>query len=253
MTSSISVERSEPTPLAKVTRAALVWFLVALVFVFQNGVVNAVRGDPFQWLPVVWFELEYWIVFFLATPVFLWSVRRFRFEPGTVVRSLAAHTGIGIAFAALQPVLADGLNYLTLRAVAAPSDPRVAHIVESSLHTYSYFMVTAPWKYAVVIGCCSSFYYYQRSRDLQIRAIRLEGVNRIAVARRCRAVRHFGSASFPHVSRALRNTMRRTVANSSHSGLVAELLGASASSSRKRFDRRRFEEIDRARSSLMTG
>lgn len=174
MTSSPSTERPGPTRLAKVARAALVWFLVALVFVFQNAVVNAVRGDPFQWLPVVGFELEYWFVFFLATPLFLWSVRRFRFEPGTLLRSVAAHSGIGVTFAAVQPVLADGLNYLTLRAVAAPNDPRIAHIVESSLHTYSYFVVTALWKYAVVIGCSSAFYYYQRSRDHQWRTIQLE-------------------------------------------------------------------------------
>ena len=168
------MERPESAPRTRVGRAALVWFLVALVFVFQNGVVNAVRGDPFQWLPLVWFEFEYWFVFFLATPVFLWSVRRFPFEPGTTVRSLAAHTGVGVTFAVLQPVFADGFNYITLRAAASRGDPRIARLVESSLHTYSYFVVTALWKYAVVIGCCSAFYYYQRSRDHQMRAVRLE-------------------------------------------------------------------------------
>ena len=113
---------SAPTRiLRRVTTVSLIWLLVASVFVAQNVVAAIGRGEPVQWLTAATFELEYWLVFLLATPFFVFMARRYRFEPGEHRASLAVHTIGGVAFALAQPVVALAFNYATLVALHATS------------------------------------------------------------------------------------------------------------------------------------
>jgi len=129
-----------------------VWAVVASIFVAENVVGTLALHQRLQWLPVLWFELEYWLVFLVCTPWFVYMGRRFRVEPGRFAPSLAAHAAAGVAFAVAQPLVADTLNYVTLAMVTVAGDPRRAAQLASSIRLFPLLAVIAFWKYAVVIA-----------------------------------------------------------------------------------------------------
>ncbi len=75
-TDSVRVARGF-RPARRVLIAAAVWLVVALVFVTQNYVGVIARHEQPRWMIVAGFELEYWFVFFVATPFFAVMAKRF--------------------------------------------------------------------------------------------------------------------------------------------------------------------------------
>jgi two-component system LytT family sensor kinase len=157
----------------RVTVVSLMWLLVASVFVAQNVAAAIGRGEPIHWLSAATFELEYWLVFLLATPFFVFMARRYRFEPGAHRRSLAAHAVAGLAFALVQPLAAVALNAVTLAILGAT---RVAEdqLLLSFAHRYAFLAIVAFWKYGVIILLCDAFDYQRQAREHELRAAHLE-------------------------------------------------------------------------------
>jgi two-component system LytT family sensor kinase len=157
----------------RVTIVSLIWLLVASVFVAQNVAAAIGRGEPVQWMPAATFELEYWLVFLLATPLFVFMARRYRFEPEEHRRSLAAHAVGGIAFALVQPLATVALHYVTLAALGATRAAE-AQLLTSFGHRYAFLAIVAFWKYGVVILVCDAFDYQRQAREHELRAAQLE-------------------------------------------------------------------------------
>jgi two-component system, LytTR family, sensor kinase len=153
---------------------ALLWLLVASVFVAQNIVSRLTLHRPLEWLPVFWYELEYWSVFALCTPCFIFMATRFPLERANLRRSAIAHTLAGGVFALLQPIAAAGLNYLTLLAVGSPVSQGQPTFAAMASHQYPVLAIIALWKYAVVIGVVNAFDYHRRLREQEVRHARLE-------------------------------------------------------------------------------
>jgi|HubBroStandDraft_6_1064221.scaffolds.fasta_scaffold09768_2 two-component system LytT family sensor kinase len=150
-----------------------VWLLVASVFVAQNIAAALGRHEAIPWLQAATYELEYWFVFLLATPFFVRMARRYRFEPGHVRRSLAAHAVGGIAFALVQPAATVVLHAATLLLLRAPRVAE-AQVFVSFAHRYAFLVIVALWKYGVVIAVCDAFDYQRQVREHEVRAVRLE-------------------------------------------------------------------------------
>jgi two-component system, LytTR family, sensor kinase len=159
--------------LRRVTIVSLIWLLVASVFVAQNVAAAIGRGEPVQWLSAAAFELEYWLTFLLATPLFVFMARRYRFEPGEQRRSLMVHAIGGVAFALAQPVVMIAFHYATLVSLHATSAAE-AQLLASFSHRYAFLAIVALWKYGVIILVCDAVEYQRQAREHELRAAQLE-------------------------------------------------------------------------------
>src|SRR5579862_5445964 len=157
----------------RISLVSLVWLLFASVFVAQNVAAAIGRHEPIQWLTAAAYELEYWLVFLVATPFFVFMARRFRFEPGLYGSSLLAHAIGGLAFACVQPLATAGLHWVTLVVLHA-SKSAEAQMFASFGNRYAFLGIVALWKYGVVIAVCDAFDYQRQAREHELRAAHLE-------------------------------------------------------------------------------
>ncbi len=102
-------------------------------------------------------------VWALLTPPILWMAGRFRFEPGTRLRSLAVHLAAGAAFATAS--------------VAANVQISIALWGAQTPPFWTYFARTFHWNvqwYWIIVGLRYAWEYYGRYRDRELRASQLE-------------------------------------------------------------------------------
>ncbi|MDB4908887.1 MAG: histidine kinase internal region [Gemmatimonadetes bacterium] len=147
---------------------ALTWLVIASIFVTQNIVSNRPLNGTMPWMRVLAWELEYWLVFALFSSLFWRMTTRYGFERGRRMRGALAHLAVGAAFALAQPALATMLNYATVIAVGGMEDPRLGRILSSAPHAYPVLVISAFWKYLVVIGACSGLVYQRRNRENEV-------------------------------------------------------------------------------------
>src|SRR5579862_9595659 len=157
---------------SRVALVALIWLVVALVFVTQNYLGVVMRHEQPRWLFIAGLELEYWLTFFAFTPFFVRMARRFPVGGERTVASVRAHVAGGLAFAAVQPVAADLIQYATLRAVGG-ADAAARARVSSMVAQYPVLAIIALWKYVVIIGVYQAIDYYRRLREHEIHAAEL--------------------------------------------------------------------------------
>ncbi len=153
---------------------AVTWLAVAFVFVAQNGLSSAGRPEGFQWRRDVWFELEYWSIFFASTPLFFFVARRFRIAAGESRRNLAIHAVAALTFALMQPLAASALQYATLAATTGTDDPVRVKFLMTLPQRYPLLAVIAFWKYAVVVGIYYAFDYHRKYQLSALHSARLE-------------------------------------------------------------------------------
>jgi two-component system LytT family sensor kinase len=164
----------------RITVVALIWLVVALVFVTQNYLGVVTRHEHPRWWDVAGFELEYWLTFFAFSPFFFFMADRFPVGRGQLWRNLAAHAAGGVAFSLAQPIVHDALQAATLLVVTAPADSARLPLADIAA-PYPVLAIIALWKYAVIIGVYYAFDYHRRYREqegrlaiAQIGALRMQ-------------------------------------------------------------------------------
>jgi two-component system, LytTR family, sensor kinase len=160
----------------RILLVSLIWLLVASVFVAQNVVAALGRHEPISWMTAALFEVEYWCIFLVATPFFVWMARRYRFEPGRYGHSVLAHVVGGLLFACVQPVATYGLHAATLAVIGAPTGAHAA-LIASFTHRYAFLGIVAFWKYGVVIAVCDALAYQRQASQFaraQLSALRMQ-------------------------------------------------------------------------------
>lgn len=134
---------------------------------------SVVTGRPVDWLQAIGFEFLYWAPFALMTPFLLYMVRRFRPEPRRTTRSLLAHGAAALTFAFAQTLSFFVLEYAAALALDFPTE-RVDAMVANMRIGFWLLVLTALWKYWVIIGVWYAFDYYRRYREREARATQLE-------------------------------------------------------------------------------
>jgi len=160
-------ERARIIPSVSRVRAALIVFAVAtcaaLYFAAQA------HWHPYLKAPIphaLAVNFTYYWLWGLATPLVFAAGRRFRFEPGSWTRSIAAHLAISISVTAAQFFAAEGI----LRMIGKRSEmtfwPQVKFSFlanfQSALPTY--FLILFAWL---------AFDYYAKFRDREVRTAQL--------------------------------------------------------------------------------
>jgi two-component system LytT family sensor kinase len=174
----VPVARSGRT-VRRVAIIALVWFVVAVVFVTQNYLGVVTRHEKPRWLFVAGLEFEYWLTFFAFTPFFAFMARRFPVGGVRTASALWAHAIGGVVFALVQPVASDALQYVTLALVSGTGNPPEGRLA-GMVARYPVLAVIALWKYVVIIGVYHAIDYYRKYREHELRAAQLE--SRLAAA-----------------------------------------------------------------------
>lgn len=153
----------------------LAWTVLALFFTCRNLVLFIARGQPIDWARGVLFEIIYWYLWALFTPLVFRIARQLPLERGSRRRNIPLLLVCGLLIAPLQvsiEILLDlGLAYVLLRAPASEIAQRLAMFRRIVLvESFSGFLI-----YSVIVGCYYAFDYYRRFRERDLRASQLEG------------------------------------------------------------------------------
>ena len=171
-------ERSLRLPAPRRVRAwTLVWIVVALIFISQNIVGDVAAERPIRWFQSILQEVLYWLPFAAATPFFTLMAYRHPIERiGHSARgqTLLLHLLAGLGFAVLQPMVADVMINAAAGAFLGADDPRTARIAASLSRAYPVQVITALWKYGVIIAGISAVRFHEATHDSRVRAARLE-------------------------------------------------------------------------------
>src|SRR6185295_17977624 len=138
--------------------------LVGLYFALQ-AVTNPDVRPPLRWSQALGINLTFYYLWALTTPLVVVMARRFRFESGRWLISLAAHLGISMLATAVEIAIGEGiLTLLSIRAPDLAGNVRTSFIVnfQTSLPTY--------W---LILFVYLTFDYYAKYRDREVRAAQL--------------------------------------------------------------------------------
>ena len=144
-----------------------VWLAVVVVFISQNVVRDISYARPIRWWNDGLFEALYWLPFVLATPLFAYM-------GGNKTHKASLHIMVGVSFALVQPFVAGLLTNAAAGLLFAPDDPRIAGVAEGVRRSYAVLVLTALWKYVVIIAVCLAVRYYRATQEARLRSAQLE-------------------------------------------------------------------------------
>src|ERR1041385_2195465 len=140
------------------------WTLLGLSFASQFYFSSAKAGLDVSWGQAVRYALGDWYVFAVLSVPVVWLARRFRFEGGTRMRSLAIHALGSVVFS---------LVYMVLRAWLGQwqSQAAFAEVFKPLLVKTWHFNLLIYW---VIVAVAHAFDYYRKYREREMRALELE-------------------------------------------------------------------------------
>jgi len=168
-------------PAQPVRRALLwagIWTVVLLVFVSQNIATDISADRPIRWFGSVKQEALYWLPFLLASPLFTFMASQFPIEAGTNrvdrTRIVVFHALAGLTFGLLQPWLADLMINFAARAQFGRGSEATLRLAASLDRSYAASVITALWKYVIIIAVITATRYYRTTQESRVRAAELE-------------------------------------------------------------------------------
>ena len=152
-----------------------IWGAICLVFVSQNVLRYAMRGQPIDWYNGLWGEALYWVPWVIGTPILLATARRWPLGSGAPRANIVGHLGVMVAFSLVQVVASDALQFWAGMSYGMPGPPgTVSRALNAYGRSFPALMITAWWKYWVFIGLHYAFDYHHRFREREVAAAQLE-------------------------------------------------------------------------------
>ena len=151
-----------------------VWLAVVVVFISQNVIRDISFLQRVRWWNAALFEALYWLPFIAATPLFAYMASRYEIGKNDKAKKVLIHALVASAFALLQPLAAGLFTNVAAEFLFAPGDVRIAQIADSGRHAYAALVLTALWKYAVIVAVCMAVGYYRSTQDALLRSAELE-------------------------------------------------------------------------------
>jgi two-component system LytT family sensor kinase len=167
-------QRTIRSSLARWGVVFLGWTAVGLFFAGKNVVVFINRGSPIQWSRAVTFELIYWYVWALFTPLILWFARRFSLKRGELGRGIVMHLLFGLLVAPSAPALEGGISLLIEWRVGHASAEALRAMFPLILRGIRVGCFDGFITFWVIVGIFYVFDYYKRYRERELRASQLE-------------------------------------------------------------------------------
>jgi signal transduction histidine kinase len=143
--------------------------------VSQNALRYIMRDQPVDWFNALWVEALYWVPWLLLTPILLWSAHTRPLGSGAPRANIAWHLGVMVAVSLVQVPAADALQYYAgVYHGAFTAADSFGRVIEVYRRTFPALVITAWWKYWVVMGLYYAFDYHRQFREREVAAAQLE-------------------------------------------------------------------------------
>jgi two-component system, LytTR family, sensor kinase len=166
----MKLEFSKPRNASSAIVLAVATF-IALVFFGQGFFTYASMNEPFHWEQHVLWTFTGWYLWAAFFPFILRFARRFRYERGTLVRTIVLHAsaaiGIAVLHASIQTLI---VHWLFHPERTSTEFLKIAR--EGGLFGWLVF-----WRFAIfqaILAVCYAWDYFRRSKETELNAIQLE-------------------------------------------------------------------------------
>ena len=159
-------------PLRRWAALFLIWTAIGLFFVGQSMVRRMMFDMPFEWRGMLGYEMIYWYVWALLTPVVLWFTRAHPIRGSERWRDIARHSLLAIVMAFLHAVGAVQLMMWTLGPPRRGGAPlTMSHYITQELPAE---MFTGFYKYWLIVLIYSALLNQRKLREREVAAAQLE-------------------------------------------------------------------------------
>lgn len=149
------------------------WTLFAFFNASQVLFINSYREKPLVWWRVLTWDLVFYYLWFLLTPVVLRLSRRFSFERGQIIKSLSGHLAAGLLLSLFQLLIYTSLDPLLPYFAIPDLVPRT-----SFFEKFQFFLIgnlhVCAISYCGVITINYLVQYYRAYQERALRASQLE-------------------------------------------------------------------------------
>lgn len=149
------------------------WTLVAFFYASQALFISSYRKNPLVWWRVLAWELVFCYLWFLLTPVVLRLSRRFPFERGHIIESLASHLVAGILLSLFHLLIYTLFDSILPRFAEPDLVPRTFFFEKFKFFVigYLHFCLISYWG---VLTINYLIQYYRAYQERALRASQLE-------------------------------------------------------------------------------
>jgi two-component system, LytTR family, sensor kinase len=164
--------RSAPAQLGRNGRLVVlgVWTFLGLLETTNAYVGAQLRGYPSDWSTAFIGNMPWWYLWAALTPVALFLARRFRFDGGHAVRSVAVHLGAA-ALLTLVHLSITGALYWFTNTRGSPQMPSMLWQIRGLLQNYVMLDLVT---YGGIVGAVFAVDFYRRFREEALTTTRLE-------------------------------------------------------------------------------
>lgn len=145
------------------------WIFIALLYTSQNILSRLAQGGAIEWGRTLSWSLTRWFIWAALTPLVFMLARRFPIERAQLKRGIFLHLGLGASVALFHVMMEVALLYVIWR-LAGETIPTFQRFI--SLLTYSFHVNLLI--YAAIVGAYYAFDYYQKFRERELAASRLQ-------------------------------------------------------------------------------
>jgi len=150
------------------------WTLIGLFFIGRNSIMFAGKGMAVPWARTFSFELTYWYLWALLTPLILWLARRLPVDRGRWRRGVLSHLLLGLLIAPLHAALDYGVSWLlAVYALRLPAEQmaKIFYNVKTGIMIASFNNSLTYW---LLVGAYHTLDYYRKYRERDFEASQLE-------------------------------------------------------------------------------
>jgi two-component system, LytTR family, sensor kinase len=149
--------------------------VIGLFFAGRNIISTLSRGLSVAWDQGVLFEITYWLIWGLYTPLIFRFARRFHLQNQPRTPSVLALLGFGLLLAPLQVCTEACVNLLIAWQVFQHPTAEILRRITLMPRIILIESFSGLATYAVIVGGYYAFDYYQKFRERELQAVQLEG------------------------------------------------------------------------------
>ena len=156
------------------------WILLGLLFASKSYIYSVIIDQPIYWWRAIGFTMPKALVWGAVTPIVLWFASIFRIESHNWIKNLGIHIAICILLAPFL-VMSSFLIDLLIKWIgsALPDNPSfVTAAFNAQIFANSFDNILT---YIIIVGMYHVYEYYQRYKERELKAARLEA--QLATAR----------------------------------------------------------------------
>jgi signal transduction histidine kinase len=157
----------------------LCWIVIGFFIAGRNIVSSVSRGARIAWDEGVLFEIIYYLIWGLLTPVIFWFARRYPLQhaPRKIhrARNALALFGFGLLMTPLHLMVDFRVNTLIAHYAFHVSPERIRQVFNSLPRIMLVESFSGLITYALIVGAFYALDYYQKFQERELKAAQLEG------------------------------------------------------------------------------